>query len=73
MSDRIANLGFAPADTRAVEAAVDEAIEEMRDMVKERGFGALGPLMGVVMKKLGGSADGKLVNSILRAKIEELN
>ncbi|NRB12698.1 MAG: GatB/YqeY domain-containing protein, partial [Candidatus Thalassarchaeum sp.] len=65
--------GFTPADTRAVEEAVDEAIAESTDMIKERGMGAMGPLMGVVMQKLGGSADGKTVSEALRRKLSELD
>ena len=41
-------------------------------MIDAKGMGAIGPLMGIVMKKLGGSADGKVVNSILRSKIQKL-
>ncbi len=65
--------GFTPADTGAVELAVDEAIAESMDMIKERGMSAMGPLMGLVMQKLGGSADGKTVSEILRRKISELD
>jgi len=72
MSSKIKDLGFEPADTSSVEGAVDEAIEEMREMIDAKGMGAIGPLMGIVMKKLGGSADGKVVNSILRSKIQKL-
>jgi glutamyl-tRNA(Gln) amidotransferase subunit E len=42
-------------------------------MIKERGMGAMGPLMGVVMQKLGGSADGKTVSEALRRKLSELD
>ncbi|WP_371133314.1 hypothetical protein [Sediminibacterium sp.] len=38
-------------------------------MVKERGMGAMGPLMGMAMKELKGKADGKLVNKLLRENI----
>ena len=65
--------GFTPADTGAGEEAVDEAIAESMDMIKERGMGAMGPLMGVVMQKLGGSADGKTVSEALRRKLSELD
>ena len=65
--------GFTPADTGAVEAAVEEVIAENRDMIGERGMGAMGPLMGAVMQKLGGSADGKTVSEALRRKISELD
>ena len=43
------------------------------DMIGERGMGAMGPLMGAVMQKLGGSADGKTVSEALRRKISELD
>jgi len=56
-----------------VEAAVDEAVAENRDMIDERGMGAMGPLMGAVMQKRGGSADGKTVSEALRRKISELD
>ena len=65
--------GFTPADTGEVEAAVEEVISENMDMIGERGMGAMGPLMGAVMQKLGGSADGKTVSEALRRKITELD
>jgi len=65
--------GFTPADTGEVEAAVKEVISENMDMIGERGMGAMGPLMGAVMQKLGGSADGKTVSEALRRKITELD
>lgn len=64
--------GYTPADTSAVEDAVNAVLADRADFVKERGFGAVGPLMGMVMGKLGGSADGKVVSQILREKITEL-
>ena len=72
MQKKVSDLGYSPANTDDVEIAIDEAINEMNEMVKDRGFGAIGPLMGVVMKKLGGTADGKLVNKLLKSKIEDL-
>jgi len=65
--------GFTPADAGAVETAVDEVVAENTDMIAERGLGAMGPLMGAVMQRLGGSADGKAVSEALRRKIAELD
>ena len=65
--------GFTPADTGAVEAAVEEVVAENMDMIGARGMGAMGPLMGAVMQKLGGSADGKAVSEALRRIISELD
>ncbi len=64
--------GLTPADSSAVEEAVNDILADRADFVKERGLGAVGPLMGMVMGKLGGSADGKLVSQILREKINEI-
>lgn len=41
-------------------------------MIKERQMGAMGPLMGMSMKKLKGKADGSLVNKIVREEIQKL-
>ena len=49
-----------------------EVLSNRSDFVKERGMGAVGPLMGMVMQSLGGSADGKLVSKILRDRISEM-
>tara|TARA_B100001079_G_C15933683_1_gene307547 strand:- start:262 stop:483 length:222 start_codon:yes stop_codon:yes gene_type:complete len=72
MQEKISHLGYSPANADDVEVIIDETINEMNEMVKDRGFGAIGPLMGIVMKKLGGTADGKLVNKLLKTKIEDL-
>ena len=69
MSSEAKVRGFVPADSSSIELAVEEILKEKADFVKERGIGAVGPLMGMVMKKLGGSADGKLVSQILRDRI----
>jgi glutamyl-tRNA(Gln) amidotransferase subunit E len=50
---------------------VDAVLSERADFIEERGMGAVGPLMGMVMQKLGGSADGKAVSQILRDRINE--
>ncbi len=56
-----------------VEAIIDELISENIKIVQERGMGAMGPLMGKSMQKLQGKADGKLVNKLLRDKIQNIS
>jgi glutamyl-tRNA(Gln) amidotransferase subunit E len=50
---------------------IDKIIADRLDFVKERGMGAMGPLMGVVMQAAGG-ADGKEVSALLRAAIQSV-
>ena len=64
--------GFTPADSSSVEEAIDIIIADKMDFIKDKGMSAVGPLMGMVMAKLGGSADGKLVNSLLVEKIKKI-
>jgi glutamyl-tRNA(Gln) amidotransferase subunit E len=62
-------LGFIMLSERELNAIVEEIVQSQFDLIKEKGVGAIGPLMGVVMKQVRGKADGKLVNEVLRAKV----
>jgi glutamyl-tRNA(Gln) amidotransferase subunit E len=55
-----------------IEEVVREIVEERIELVRERGEAAHGPIMGVVMKKLRGKVDGKVVAETLRKIIAEL-
>ena len=63
--------GLAPADIGGLEDVIKGIVEERLDFVKERGMGAMGPLMGVVMQAAVG-ADGKEVSALLRAAIQSV-
>lgn len=54
-----------------VEKIVIGIVSKNENMVKERGMGAMGPLMGMAMKQLKGKAEGKLVNTLIRKNIEK--
>ena len=60
---------LAPADIGGLEEVIQGIVNERLAFVKERGMGAMGPLMGVVMQAAGG-ADGKEVSALLRAAIQ---
>jgi glutamyl-tRNA(Gln) amidotransferase subunit E len=47
-------------------------VESKADLVREKGAGAHGPLMGLAMKELRGKVDGKQVAEWLRQEIERL-
>jgi len=70
MAQEANSRGFVPADNSRIEAAVDEVISERSEFIEERGMAAIGPLMGMVMAKLGGSADGQAVSKVLKERIE---
>lgn len=55
-----------------VEKIIDEVIQQNIEVIKAKGMGAMGMIMGRVMAKLRGRADGKLVSSLVRKKIQEI-
>ena len=69
LSSKAEELGLKPADAGDLAAIVEKVVSDRIDFVKERGMGAMGPLMGVVMKECGGAADGKQVSALLREAI----
>ena len=53
-----------------IERYVENIIDQRIDFVKEQGIGAVGSLMGEVMKEFRGSVSGKILSNILKEKIE---
>ena len=62
-------LGLKPSDLGSIEEVIDRILDERADFVAERGMGAMGPLMGVVIKELGGGADGKIISRLLSERL----
>ena len=69
LSSKADELGLKPADASDLAEIVAMVVSNRLDFVKERGMGAMGPLMGLVMKECGGAADGKQVSALLREEI----
>jgi glutamyl-tRNA(Gln) amidotransferase subunit E len=70
VEDIAKNMGLGQKRIEDIERFVENIIDQRIDFVKERGLGAVGPLMGEVMKEFRGSVDGKILSSILKEKIE---
>jgi glutamyl-tRNA(Gln) amidotransferase subunit E len=69
--EAIESLGLTMISPRELEAMIGKLIKENRSLVEERGMGALGPLMGMIMKKVRGRVRAELVSETLRRKLEE--
>ena len=54
------------------EDEVNIVISEVLDQVNAQGLSDMGKVMGTLMPKIRGRADGKLVNSIVSARLKEL-
>jgi len=66
------SLNLIMLSDKEVEGIINEIVESNEKMIEDRGMGSMGPLMGMAMKKLKGKADGKLVNKLLKDKIQNI-
>jgi glutamyl-tRNA(Gln) amidotransferase subunit E len=71
VKDALESLGLSMMSRRELEELVDDVIEKNSELIELRGKGAFGALMGVTMKKARGRAKAKLVNEILKNKLED--
>jgi glutamyl-tRNA(Gln) amidotransferase subunit E len=66
----ISSLGLSMMSRKELVELVDDVIEKNTEFIELRGKSAFGPLMGIVMKKARGKAKAKMVNEILKNKLE---
>ena len=66
------SLGVESVEVDDVRAVCDRVVKEREAFIRQRGEGALGPLMGIVMKELRGKVDGKVISEVLTERIRQL-
>jgi glutamyl-tRNA(Gln) amidotransferase subunit E len=64
-------LGLKPMGRDELRALVRQVIQEREGFVRERGEAALKPLMGVVMERVRGRIDGKIVFEVLQEELKD--
>jgi glutamyl-tRNA(Gln) amidotransferase subunit E len=69
--DAIKGLGLMMISEEELKSLIEEYLDKNRDLIAERKLGALGALMGIIMRDLRGKAKPELVNKILREKLAE--
>ena len=65
-------FGLQLLEEEAIENVIERVVRSKGAFIKEKGYGVIGPLMGVVMMELRGKVDGKLVSTILKKKISDI-
>ncbi len=68
-SDAISVLKMTGLDSKELIRIVDEILDSSANLVQSRGLGAEKTLMGRVMERVRGQADGKLVSDVLHARL----
>ncbi len=70
--EAVKSLGLAMISQKELEATIESLMKENEGLIRERGKGAFGPLLGMIMKRVRGRAKAELVGETLREKLEEL-
>lgn len=68
----IESLGLTTISQKELETMIKELVENNRNLIKEKGKEAFGPLMGMIMKTVRGRANAEVVSKTLGRKLEEL-
>jgi glutamyl-tRNA(Gln) amidotransferase subunit E len=71
IQDAVKELGIQSISKDDLNKLVTRIVEENRKIIKERGEGSFGALMGIAMNTLRGKADAALVSRILKEKVKE--
>jgi len=72
VQDTIQQLGLMRLTRSEVLNLVSLVVEENRKLIDERGEAALKPLMGIIMEKARGRADGKTIHEMLEQEFRKL-
>ncbi|RMG21779.1 MAG: Glu-tRNA(Gln) amidotransferase GatDE subunit E [Methanobacteriota archaeon] len=67
--EAVEKFSIKPIDQNEIEKVVDEIIQQNLDLVKSKGLGAMGLIIGRTMAKFQGKADGKVVSAIVKKKL----
>ncbi len=70
VEDALESLGLSMLSRKELEEMVDEVIEKNSEFIEQRGKGAFGPLMGIIMKKARGRVKAEVVNEILKKRLK---
>jgi glutamyl-tRNA(Gln) amidotransferase subunit E len=72
VQEAVGKLGLVAIKRPKLEKLVAEVVANNRRLVEERGMAAMAPLMGILMEKVRGRADGKLVHQLLERELRRL-
>jgi len=72
IQDAVKELGIQSISKDDLDKLITRVIDENRKIIKERGEGSFGALMGIVMNTLRGKADAAQVSRILKEKVREV-
>ncbi|MHA1819088.1 MAG: Glu-tRNA(Gln) amidotransferase subunit GatE [Promethearchaeota archaeon] len=67
--DALKSLNISKLSESDLLRIINRIIKELINLIKERGMGAMGPIMGRVMKEVRGKIDGKIVSDMVKKEV----
>jgi glutamyl-tRNA(Gln) amidotransferase subunit E len=71
VDEAIIALGITSITDQELNIAIDRILEQNISIIREKGTGSSGMLMGRIMAVLRGKVDGQKINSVLRERLEQ--
>ncbi|MCP4761469.1 MAG: Glu-tRNA(Gln) amidotransferase subunit GatE [archaeon] len=71
IAETVKKMDITSMSQEDLDEIVYKVIPKFEKLIEERGLGAMGPIMGAVMKEARGKIDGKLVNQAVKKEIEK--
>jgi len=68
--DALKSLGLSMISQKELEELVNDVLEKNSEFIEVRGKSAFGPLMGIIMKRARGRVKAKVVNEILKRRLD---
>ncbi|MHA1729816.1 MAG: Glu-tRNA(Gln) amidotransferase subunit GatE [Promethearchaeota archaeon] len=72
IADALKELNISSISQDELEKLIKKIIPRFKNLIKERGKGAKGSIMGAVMKEIRGKIDGKFVNQAVKKEIAKI-
>jgi glutamyl-tRNA(Gln) amidotransferase subunit E len=69
VDEALKSLGLSMLSRKELEKLVDDVIEKNSEFIEQRGKGAFGSVMGIIMKKARGRVKPNIVNEILKSRL----
>jgi len=71
VDEAVKKLGLTTITRSELEKLISKTVAEHQELIMERGTNAVKPLMGILMKRVRGRADGKVVYELLQHEIKK--
>ena len=72
VDEAITALGITSMTDQELNIAIDRILEQNKSIIREKGTGSIGMLMGRIMATLRGKVDGQKINSTLRKRLDNM-